>query len=120
MFDFALSIYTSTTNVVSLLFLCMYVCVYVYIYLFMLVLFQKSNIRQHERFQVLAAAIRETPVLCVVAPCLAASTSETSVNFYQTTRRNNLEDGQLLLTAHVKKLFLDVNFLNSSILSSVT
>jgi hypothetical protein len=27
----------------------------------------------------------------------AESTSETSVNFYQTTRRNNPEDGRLLL-----------------------
>jgi hypothetical protein len=37
-------------------------------------------------------------VFSVVAPCglvEAASTSETSVHFYQTTRRNNPEDSHL-------------------------
>jgi hypothetical protein len=33
----------------------------------------------------------------------AASTSETSVNIYQTTQRNNLEDGHLL--ANCQSLF---------------
>jgi hypothetical protein len=64
-------------------------------------------------FQVLRAANKKMVVFWVVAPCSlvkvyrrfrglialmmeAASTSETSVNFYQTTRRNNLEDSHLL------------------------
>jgi hypothetical protein len=42
-------------------------------------------------------------VFWVVGPCSAialmkaASTSETSINFYQTTRRNNPEDSHLLV-----------------------
>jgi hypothetical protein len=53
------------------------------------------------RFQVLTAASMKTAVFWVVAPCLitltmeAASTSETSVNFYQTTWRNNPIDSHL-------------------------
>jgi hypothetical protein len=55
------------------------------------------------RFQVLTTAIMKVAVFWVVAPCSlvevyrpalmmeAASTSETSVNFYQTTRSNNPE-----------------------------
>jgi hypothetical protein len=52
-------------------------------------------------FQVITAASMKKTVFWVVAPCIlslmmeAASTSETSVNFYQTTRRNNLEDSHL-------------------------
>jgi hypothetical protein len=68
------------------------------------------------RFQVLAAAIMKMAVFWDVAPCSlvevyrrlrvvcdvialmmeAASSSETSVNFYQTARRNNPEDIDLL------------------------
>jgi hypothetical protein len=48
------------------------------------------------RFQVLTAASMKMTVIWVVVPCRAiiglmmevAGTSETSVNFYQTTRRN--------------------------------
>jgi hypothetical protein len=64
------------------------------------------------RFQVLTAASMKMAVFWVVAPCglvgvyrrfrsaialmiEAASTSETSVNFSQTTRRNNPEDSHL-------------------------
>jgi hypothetical protein len=53
------------------------------------------------RFQVITAASMKA-VFWVVAPCSlvalmmeAASTSEKSVNFYQTTRRNNPEDSHL-------------------------
>jgi hypothetical protein len=47
------------------------------------------------RFQVLTAASKKMAVFWVVEIALmmeAVSTSETSVNFYQTTRRNNPED----------------------------
>jgi hypothetical protein len=53
------------------------------------------------RFEVLAAVSMKMTVFWVVVPCSlamivlimeAASTSETSVNFYQTTRRINPED----------------------------
>jgi hypothetical protein len=65
------------------------------------------------RFQVLTAARIKMAVSWVVAkysliilptfqwyllPPSAASTSETSVNFYQTTRRNNPEDNHLRIT----------------------
>jgi hypothetical protein len=54
-------------------------------------------------FQVLTVASMQMAVFWVVAPCRpiialmmeATSTSETSVNFYQTTRCNNPEDSQL-------------------------
>jgi hypothetical protein len=47
----------------------------------------------------------KTTVFWVVAPIIAlmmeaASTSETSVNFYQTTRRNNPEDSHLHTRRH--------------------
>jgi hypothetical protein len=65
--------------------------------------------RELVRFQVLTAASMKMAVNWVVGPCSlvevyrhfrgaytlmmkAASTSETSVNFYQTARRNNPED----------------------------
>jgi hypothetical protein len=64
------------------------------------------------RFQVLTAASMKMTVFWDVAPCSlveisgpddgAASTSKTSVNFYQTTQRNNPEDSHLLA-----KKFLD-------------
>jgi hypothetical protein len=48
------------------------------------------------RFHVLTAASMKMAVFWVVAPCSlmmeAASASETSVNFYQTIRRNNPEE----------------------------
>jgi hypothetical protein len=63
------------------------------------------------RFQVFKAASMQMAIFWVVAPCSlvevyrgfraitlmveAASTSETSVNFYQITRRNNPEDSHL-------------------------
>jgi hypothetical protein len=49
------------------------------------------------KFQVIAARMKMA-VFWVVAPCSlveAANTSETSVNFYETTRRNNPEDSHL-------------------------
>jgi hypothetical protein len=65
-----------------------------------LVSYHKKEHRLRERFQVLTAASMKMAVFWVVAPCIslmmeAASTSETSVNFYQTTWRNNPEDSQL-------------------------
>jgi hypothetical protein len=56
------------------------------------------------RFQVLTAASMKIAVFWVVAQCSlvedtdvseAAGTSETSVNFYQSTRCNNPEDSHL-------------------------
>jgi hypothetical protein len=50
------------------------------------------------RFQVLTAASVEMAVFWIVSIALMmeeASTSETSVNFYQTPRRNNLEESHL-------------------------
>jgi hypothetical protein len=54
------------------------------------------------RFQVLTEDSTKMSVSWVAAPCVliglmtkTASTSETSVNFYQTIRRNNLEDSHL-------------------------
>jgi hypothetical protein len=52
-------------------------------------------------FQVLTATSMDMAVFWVVVPCNialmmeAASISETSVNFYQTTRRNNSEYSHL-------------------------
>jgi hypothetical protein len=51
-------------------------------------------------FEVLTAGSMKMAVFWVVAPCRALmmeaeSTSETSVNFYQTTRRYNPEDSNL-------------------------
>jgi hypothetical protein len=40
----------------------------------------------------------------------AASTSETSVNFYQTTRRNNPEDSQALMMERASTSETSVNF----------
>jgi hypothetical protein len=40
----------------------------------------------------------EAPCNLVIAVMMEASTSETSVNFYQTTRRFNPEDNHLHLT----------------------
>jgi hypothetical protein len=67
-------------------------------------LLSNGRINKLVRFQGLTAASMKTTVLCDVAPCslvvvyrrfrsialimAVASTSETSVNFYQTTRRN--------------------------------
>jgi hypothetical protein len=45
------------------------------------------------KFEVLARASIKMAVL-------AASTSETSINFYQTTQRNNPEDSHLLLKSY--------------------
>jgi hypothetical protein len=62
------------------------------------------NIEINEaRFEVLTAASMKMTVICNVAQCSlmialmmeAASTSETSVNFYQTTRRSIPEDSHL-------------------------
>jgi hypothetical protein len=62
------------------------------------------------RFEVLTAASMKMSVVRVVAPCSlaialmmeAASTSETPVNFYHTTRRNNPEGSLLqLLTVFI-------------------
>jgi hypothetical protein len=64
------------------------------------------NMNYHVRFEVLTAASMQMAVLCVVAPCSlvevyrrfrtsVASTSETSVNLYQTTRCNNPEGSHL-------------------------
>jgi hypothetical protein len=80
------------------------------------------------KFQVLTVASMKMAVFWVVAPCSlprrfrgaccldcqdddgsddgvlmmeGASTSETSVNFYQAMRRNNLEDSHLLSTKHL-------------------
>jgi hypothetical protein len=50
------------------------------------------------KFQVLTAASMKMAVFWDVATCSvmeAASTSERSVNFYQTTWRNNPEDSRL-------------------------
>jgi hypothetical protein len=45
------------------------------------------------KFQVLTATGMKMAVFWDVAPCiLVVSTSETSVSFYQTTRRNTVED----------------------------
>jgi hypothetical protein len=76
------------------------------------------------RFQVLTTASMKMPVFWVFAPCSlvevyrrfrgtwtwrcllialmmeTASSSETSVNWYQTTRRNNPEDSHLLYNIH--------------------
>jgi hypothetical protein len=71
------------------------------------------------RFQVLAAGSMKMAVLWDVEPCsllevywhfrgacylhhqaLSASTSETSVDFYQTTQHNNLEDNHLHTLFH--------------------
>jgi hypothetical protein len=53
---------------------------------------------------VLAASIT------LIALMEAASTSETSVNFYQTTRRNNPEDNHInFLQTFVRNVFLEVN-----------
>jgi hypothetical protein len=70
------------------------------------------------RFQVLTGASNKTAVFWVVGPCSleehlialiveAASSSETSVNFYQTTRRSNPEDSHLQQN-NVSKLDLKV------------
>jgi hypothetical protein len=84
---------------------------------------QEENIDRSVRYQVLTAASMKTTVCCDVAPCSlievyhrrlrgacclhhqdlmiialimeARSTSDTSVNFYQTTRRYTPEDGHL-------------------------
>jgi hypothetical protein len=48
-----------------------------------------SLVQVYQRFRVLAASIIKALIALMVA---AASTSETSVNFYQTIRRNNPED----------------------------
>jgi hypothetical protein len=53
------------------------------------------------RFEVLTAASMKMAVFWVVVPCshsffmAAANASETSVNFYQTSWRNNTEDSHL-------------------------
>jgi hypothetical protein len=54
--------------------------------------------------EVLAASI-------IRAMMAAASTSETSVNFYQTTWRNNLEDNQLHLRM-VRLWSVQINLIN--------
>jgi hypothetical protein len=50
------------------------------------------SISQFVRFQVLTAASIFRAITLMMK---AAGTSETSVNFYQTTRRNNPEDSHL-------------------------
>jgi hypothetical protein len=69
-----------------------------------------ANLKHRVRFEVLTAASMMLAVFWVVESCSlvefyrrfitlmmeAASTFEMSVNFYQTTRRNNLEDSYLL------------------------
>jgi hypothetical protein len=54
---------------------------------------------ENVRFQVLTTATMKMAVFWIVTSCSlmmeAASTSETSVNFYQTTRRYNREDSHL-------------------------
>jgi hypothetical protein len=58
------------------------------------------------RLQVLTAASMKMAVFWDVAPCSlmteAASASETSVNFYQTTWRNIPEDRYLLTTSFIQ------------------
>jgi hypothetical protein len=66
-------------------------------------------------------------VFWVVAPCSlvvlmmeARGTSETSVNFYQTTRRYNLEDSQLLcLTSYIKYTVYAIKVHNMQTISSI-
>jgi hypothetical protein len=66
-------------------------------------------------FEVLTAASMKMAVFWVVAPCSlmmeAASTSETSVNFYQTTRRYNPEESYLQVGHIVTIGLLRVNCL---------
>jgi hypothetical protein len=74
--------------------------------------YEAQSIIREVRFQVLTAASIKMAVFRVVVPCslaefylsfrgaialmmVAASTSETSINFYQTTWHNNPEDSHL-------------------------
>jgi hypothetical protein len=65
-------------------------------------------------FILLTAAGINITVFWVVAPCSklmtlmmeSASTSETSVNFYQTTRRNNPEDSYIQINGNLPACFL--------------
>jgi hypothetical protein len=53
-------------------------------------------VQKHVRFEVLTAANMKMAVLWAIALMMeAASTSEMSVNFYQTTRRNSPEVSHL-------------------------
>jgi hypothetical protein len=65
----------------------------------------KNSMLRNVGFEVLTAMITKMAVFWVVAPCSlitlmmeAASTSETSVNFYQTTRFYYPEDSHLHVT----------------------
>jgi hypothetical protein len=61
-----------------------------------------KNACKYLRFEVLTAANMKMAVLpCSLVVSAAASTSETSVGFYQATRRNNPEDSH----HHAKYLF---------------